>query len=269
MNKINKLYKDHGMLSPDCASPGLSGAQYAEAVTTAHGAIPRSWWIAPMLLLAGLIMLETTGTDRAVSDWFFDAGTQTFPWRHTYLLDTVLHHWTKYLVVLITCVIAAALGFTYLAAPLRPWRRLLLFLVLAITLSTLTVTVLKQLTDRPCPWDLVGYGGGVPYTHLFATREPSHARGLCFPAGHAATGFALLAFFFAAYHQQRIALARTALLVGTFAGIALGIGRVAQGAHFVSHVLWSGLVCWLVMVGLYALLMTPRRRIPDTAIRSV
>lgn len=261
MNKINDLYNFPGIVPPDNTSIGRYGA----AATMAHGTIPRSWWIAPLLLMAGLLMLETTGIDRAVSDWFFDARTQTFPWRHAYLFDTMLHHWTKYLVILITCIIAAALGFTYITAALRPWRRLLLFIVLAITLATLTVTVMKQLTDRPCPWDLVAYGGGVPYTRLFTAREPSHARGLCFPAGHAATGFALLAFFFAAHHLRRVTLARAALLAGTFAGIALGMGRVAQGAHFISHVLWSGLVCWLIMVGLYALLMTPRRRTPNTA----
>jgi membrane-associated PAP2 superfamily phosphatase len=32
----------------------------------------------------------------------------------------------------------------------------------------------------------------------------------------------------------------------------LGYGRVLQGAHFPSHVAWSGLLCWIVMVALYA-----------------
>jgi len=39
--------------------------------------------------------------------------------------------------------------------------------------------------------------------------------------------------------------------------LTLGGGRIAQGAHFLSHVLWSGVVCWLVMVLLYALLLRP------------
>jgi membrane-associated PAP2 superfamily phosphatase len=45
---------------------------------------------------------------------------------------------------------------------------------------------------------------------------------------------------------------------GIAAGLLLGIGRIARGAHFLSHVLWSGLVCWLVMVCLYGML-TDRR----------
>lgn len=227
----------------------------AATASNEPAAVPRRWLIAPLVLLAALLAMETTGTDLAISHWFYDAAARTFPLRHTFLLDTVLHHWIKYVVILATCVIAAAYTFTYLAPALRNQRRLLLFLALAMALAPLTVSALKQVTDRPCPWDLVDFGGDAPYAHLFEAREQSHGQGLCFPAGHAATGFALMAFFFAAHRQRRPALARAALLAGTLAGVGLGVGRVAQGAHFLSHVLWSGLVCWLVMVVLYALLI--------------
>ena len=232
---------------------------------TERDPLPRIWLLAPLALMAVLIAIENTGIDSTVSHWFFDGGSRSFPLRQTFLLETVLHYWTKYSVILITCLFAAAVGFTYLAPALRPRRRLLLFITLAMTLAPLVVTAMKQVTDRPCPWDLVEFGGAVPYTHLFEPREQPHARGLCFPAGHAATGFALLAFFFAAHREGRHRLARAALLAGLLAGLALGLGRIAQGAHFVSHVLWSGVVCWLVMVGLYAAAFTPRPAIADTS----
>ena len=44
---------------------------------------------------------------------------------------------------------------------------------------------------------------------------------------------------------------------GLIAGLALGFGRMAQGAHFLSHVLWSGIVCWFVLLALYALILLP------------
>lgn len=227
-------------------------------VSTDSRRIPRLWIGAPLMFMAGLVMMEGTGIDRTISHWFFDAGTHSFPLRHTFMLDTVLHHWVKYLVILITSVIAAGFALTYVIPQLRHQRRLLLFVALAMTLAPLTVTALKQVTDRPCPWDLDDFGGGAPYTHLFESHGAQHARGRCFPAGHAATGFALMAFFFAFYRKRRHALARAALLAGILAGVLLGIGRIAQGAHFMSHVLWSGLVCWLIMVSLYAALLAPR-----------
>ncbi len=222
--------------------------------------IPRIWLFAPLLLATVLLMLENTGMDRAVSHWFFDAGVQGFPLRNTFFLDMVMHHWAKYLVILVTCTIATRLALTYVIPSLRKSRRLLLFVFLAMTLAPLTVTALKQVTDRPCPWDLIEFGGNLPYTRLFETRDQPHAQGLCFPAGHASTGFALMAFFFAAHLEHRRTLARAALTASVLAGITLGIGRIAQGAHFVSHVLWSGLVCWMVMICLYALVMAPDKK---------
>ncbi len=212
------------------------------------------WLTVPLALLLLLLALDATDIDRTISLWFFDAVTQTFPWRHSFLLDSVLHHWVKYAVILVTCLAAAMLMFTWIVPALRTRRPLLLFIVLAMTLAPLTVTTLKQVTDRPCPWDIADFGGSVPYTHLFELRAQPHAAGLCFPAGHASTGFALLAFYFAAWRERRRALARMALIAGVAAGLLLGLARIAQGAHFVSHVLWSGLVCWLVMVALHALL---------------
>jgi len=220
--------------------------------------IPWRWLIVPLAVLAALLLMEITNIDRTVSHWFYDSAAHAFPLRHTFFFDTVLHHWTKYVVILTTCMAIAALLLTWVIPPLARWRSTLLFLALAMALAPLTVSLLKLVTDRPCPWDFMEFGGVEPYTQLFRFRGAAHARGLCFPAGHAATGFALLAFFFVFYRERRDALARAALFAGLAAGVLLGFGRIAQGAHFISHVLWSGLVCWLVMVGIYAALFRPR-----------
>lgn len=207
-----------------------------------------------MVLLLALLAMEGTDIDRSVSQWFFNTAMQSFPWRNHFLLDTVLHHWAKYAVVLTTATAAAMLLFTWIIPELRPRRMQLLFIVLAMILAPAAVTLLKQVTDRPCPWDLVEFGGSIPYTRLFETRDFPHAAGQCFPAGHASTGFALMAFYFAAFRERRFALARKVLPVAIMAGLLLGAGRIVQGAHFVSHVLWAGLVCWVIMLALHLLL---------------
>jgi membrane-associated PAP2 superfamily phosphatase len=205
-----------------------------------------------------LLTMEFTNIDRTVSHWFYDNAAHAFPLRHTFIFETVLHHWTKYVVILATSMTIAALLLTWVIPAQARWRSTLLLLALSMALAPLAVSLLKLVTDRPCPWDLMEFGGVEPYTQLFRSRGAAHARGQCFPAGHAATGFALMAFYFVFYRQHRDTLARAALITGLSAGVLLGFSRIAQGAHFMSHVLWSGLVCWLVMVSVYAALFGPQ-----------
>ena len=214
------------------------------------------------ILIVGLLLMDRTGLDRFVSDQFFDAATRSFPLRHDFLLDVVMYHWAKYLVVFVALLVATAFLLSLIARGLQPWRRVLMFLTLAFGLAPAVVVILKYAIDRCCPWDLAIYGGFAPYLSLFqsaaATLALRAAPIHCFPGGHAATGFCLLAFYFAGHALRRPLVARTGLWTGIITGLILGGARVAQGAHFLSHNLWTGLICWTVMVVLYALIFGPR-----------
>jgi membrane-associated PAP2 superfamily phosphatase len=178
-------------------------------------------------------------------------------------LDVVMHHWTKYAVALVGCLAGGALLLTYVVPALNLDRRILLFLVLAIGLAPLAVTIAKATSARHCPWDVDEFGGYVPYEKLFAPLSHGVRPGHCFPAGHASTGFALMAFYFAAHRRRMRFGAPLALAGGIAAGHFLGYGRVLQGAHFPSHVAWAGLMCWIVMVGLYVAVFGRRSENPD------
>jgi membrane-associated PAP2 superfamily phosphatase len=111
---------------------------------------------------------------------------------------------------------------SFVVPELKPHRRLLLFLSLALTLAPLAVVLLKAASMRHCPWNLQEFGGFAQHPAPLAVRR------------------------------------RAGLWGGLAAGLALGMVRVAQGAHFFSHNLWSALVCWLVILALYlAILGTP------------
>lgn len=140
---------------------------------------------------------------------------------------------------------------------LREQRRLLLFLSLAMTLATAAVSFLKSGSPRHCPYDLIEFGGLEAHLGLFEAARPGHTLGHCFPAGHASAGFCLLAFYFAGHALGRRGLALAGLWGGFGAGMAFGMARVAQGAHFLSHNLWSAGVCWLVILVLYIAIMGP------------
>jgi membrane-associated PAP2 superfamily phosphatase len=206
-----------------------------------------------------LLSLEATDVDRVIGRWFFDAAAGAFPWRYDAFLEVVLHQWGKYLVVLIGCLVAGGLLLSYVVQALAPHRRLLLYLVLALSLAPATVTAIKSVSNKYCPWDLAEFGGFLPYTRLLDAPPPAVKAGRCFPAGHASAGFALLAFYFAGRATGNRTLARAGLAAGLGMGLILGLGRMLQGAHFLSHTLWSGLICWTVMAALYAAILRPRR----------
>lgn len=122
------------------------------------------------------------------------------------------------------------------------WRRRLLALGLSTWLGVgLTVNgVLKEQWGRARPSEVVMLGGAASFSP--ALRPVEQCRSNCsFVSGHAATGFALMSIGLFGSPRQR----RRWLLVGAMAGLAVGAGRIAQGGHFGSDVLFAGLCVWL------------------------
>lgn len=209
------------------------------------------------MIVAGLLGLDRTGIDLAIAAWIYDPAVHAFPLRTTFLFETVLHHWTKYVVISIACLAWAGYLLTYAVPGLCALRRELLFLGLGLALAPTAVSALKLASDRHCPWDVAEFGGFAPYLALLDAAPASLAPGHCFPAGHATTGFCLMAFYFVGRSARKPTLAWSGFVVGFAAGLGLGFGRMMQGAHFLSHVLWAGIVCWAVLVVLYALILQP------------
>ena len=85
---------------------------------------------------------------------------------------------------------------------LKPYRRELGCLVLSLGLATAFVSPLKTITGVQCPWSLQEFGGQETYSKLLSPRPPTDKPGRCWPGGHAATGFALFALFFALRDRQ-------------------------------------------------------------------
>jgi membrane-associated PAP2 superfamily phosphatase len=228
---------------------------------------PRAFYLLhlgiPVAGLLALLLLELTPIDSLVSGWFYDTKAGNFPLHYNAAFEIVTHLWAKYLVVLAGCAVVVAYLLTFVLSSLRHQRRLLLFLSLALTLAPAAVSALKAGSPRHCPYDLVEYGGFAARVELFDPAPPDQIPGHCFPSGHASAGFCLLAFYFAGLSLGKRRLALYGLWGGLTAGMLFGMARVAQGAHFLSHNLWSALVCWLIILALYVAIMN--RPTPQSA----
>lgn len=209
----------------------------------------------PLVVAAALLLVEPTALDFAIERLFYSPAGG-FVGRHSFWLEDILHDRLKQLVILIGVLAIGGFLISLLpATPLRPWRRALGYLVLALALSTSIVTPLKKLTGMHCPWSLSEFGGVETYSPLLGERAPAvREAGRCWPGGHASAGFSLLALFFFLRDRHPRA-ARAALLAALALGSLMALGRMMQGAHFLSHNVWTLLFDWLICLGSYRLLL--------------
>lgn len=210
----------------------------------------------PLLLIVLLLLGNPSRLDFALADLFYQPGVG-FIARRSAFFEDILHDRAKQAVILIGVLAIAGFLVSLLYAPWRHLRASLGYLVLAMGLSTAIVPPLKIITGVHCPWSLTRYGGVESYSPLIGERAPTLKPGRCWPGGHATSGFAFFALYFV-LRDRRPRLAR-AVFVGALAlGGLFSLARMMQGAHFLSHNLWTALFDWLICLGCYALLLYRR-----------
>ena len=210
------------------------------------------WHLAlPLALALGVfVVFEFTDLDRSVSDLFYAPADHAFPLRHEWFFEVVLHQWAKYLLVLLASAVFGGFVMSFAIDALRPLRRQLLFVFLAMALGPLSVGWLRNVAHKQCPVDIDIYGGFARYERLLDAPAPDVRTGRCWPSGHAAGGFSLFAFYFV-WRRRWPGRAAAALAMALLYGLLLGLGRVMQGSLFLSYALWSAIVVWFVVLIIY------------------
>lgn len=214
----------------------------------------RSWWgyvHAPLAsALAALLLIDLTNADTQVAQTlFFDAVRLEWVGTHSWWTNGFLHAGGRWLVRLVIAAATLTWLSSYLGAS-RRWRRASGYFALASVLGVGTVGILKVLLHVPCPWDLQGFGGHLAHVPLFARHVHASQVSGCFPAAHAASGYALTSGYFALRERHRVA-ARGTLIAGLIVGFVFGVAQQSRGAHFVSHDVCSAILIWTVSASLY------------------
>jgi membrane-associated PAP2 superfamily phosphatase len=120
-----------------------------------------------------------------------------------------------------------------------------LALMLALGPGLVVNGILKPNWGRPRPGQVQEFGGELDFVDAWEFGEGPSGISKSFPSGHASMGFYLMAPAFLLYRRHpKWALAFLGL--GLAGGLAVGLGRIAQGQHFPSDVLWAGGLVYLV-----------------------
>jgi len=141
---------------------------------------------------------------------------------------------------------------------LKPMRLFGGFLALAMIFGPglLINGAFKEYYGRPRPKHVTEFGGSLPFRPL---GEPTFdQRCKSFPSGHASMGFFWFApciYFWQRHRRVALGFATLALVHGGL----MSLGRMAQGAHWLSDILWAAgivyLSSWILHRGLVSIIL--------------
>lgn len=205
----------------------------------------RTIWQVSLVALALTLLWDSTGLDIWVMTQL--GSPQGFALQHNWWLETVLHQWVRQL----AWVVLAGLAWM-VWRPLGLFRRLPRHqraeMLLGVLLALALISTFKHFSLTSCPWDLRLFGGLAAYRSHWDWGVPDGGAGRCFPGGHASAALAFLAVPLSLLATRDAVDRRAgwlALAAVLLAGTVLGAAQTLRGAHFPSHTLWTGLLCWL------------------------
>jgi lipid A 4'-phosphatase len=101
-------------------------------------------------------------------------------------------------------------------------------------------TVFKDNFGRPRPHQIEQFGGIADFQSPLAVSNQCKTN-CSFPSGHASVGYMFIALAFLYTGWAAAALSITSLLLG----LSLGLVRIIQGGHFLSDIVFAGIVVYL------------------------
>lgn len=204
----------------------------------------RQLWLLTLLSLMCLLAWDFSGLDMRVMQTIADQ--RGFGLRSNWWLEKVLHDWARQVAVLIYLGLLVMIWLPFgRFRPLRKMQRVEIFV--GITLSLLFINLVKRYSLTSCPWDMAEFGGVARYVSHWQWGMGDGGGGQCFPGGHASAAMAFLALSLpwlssgmAAQRRQGLRM----LILVLALGVVLGGVQTLRGAHYPSHTLWTGLMCW-------------------------
>ncbi len=201
-------------------------------------------WFLPLLFL-GAFAPFTPYLDLAVSERFY---TPESGFYNNAFFQSLFRYGELF--GLATGALASLLfAFSFFGPRWKKWRQgaFAVTATLVIGAGLLTNVLLKGYWGRPRPKQVEQFGGKHAYRPFW--RPDFHTRSdpqRSFPSGHAAMGFYFLSICFVGKRMKNRPLFAVGFILTVGLGGSLMITRVVQGGHFLSDVVASPIIMWLV-----------------------
>jgi lipid A 4'-phosphatase len=214
---------------------------------------PLAGWRCRVLLGLVLVFVIFPQVDLGVSALFHDPATQRFLAEGP-LLNLIRKGLPPVVYAVLVFLVLLWLGDRLVPGVRTGWPngRHVGFLLLSLALGPGLIVngVLKEFWGRARPGDIAAFGGEGHYTPPFMIADQC-ATNCSFVSGHAAIGFWVVAFALLAPARWR----RAAVIVALLFGAVVGGARVVVGAHFLSDVVFAGIIVVTLTVWLHRQLL--------------
>ena len=211
------------------------------------------YMMALITVLFSVIMFLFPGIDLAISRFFYQPGrgfllAYFYDQLHLGLFRNILVYITYLLLTVIIVMLIIGLCFKKIKMPVSP--KVCLFLLISFAVAPVLVVngILKDHWGRARPFQVQQFGGDKEFTPAWAISSQCQ-KNCSFTSGETANVFCYLALLFVV--RRKKLMSGVILVVG-----ALTIfERIAQGDHFLSDTILSGLIDYLLIWLIYQALI--------------
>ncbi len=205
--------------------------------------------ITAFLLIIVIAIFQFSNLDIYVQSFFYDFDKKS--WlidKNEPILKFFFYDGIKNLLLLFGVLILVSLMFFRKNILVQEYKKGLIIVLLSAILIPSVIGFLKDITNTPCPCNIVYFNGSYPDKKVFDSYPKDFvqkSKVKCWPAGHASGGFALMALFFlfkTPKNQKR------ALIGALIIGWSMGTYKMLLGDHFLSHTIITMLIAWLMIL---------------------
>lgn len=204
------------------------------------------FWVLLLLATASTCVFWLTDLDYQAAAWFYvpENANQNWPYQDWWLFSVLYDYAFQFILGLGLLALGVYLsGFFYPRS--RRFQRQALYIVLVVVIGPGLVVnlVFKDHWGRPRPLHIEQFGGKYSYV---PPLQLGHTTDKSFVCGHCSVGYVFFVLYFLSQQHKLLFF-----LLPVFLGWTLGITRMSAGGHFVSDILWSGYLVFLVAFAVY------------------
>ncbi len=208
-----------------------------------------SFWTSIALLFLIMLLETYTNLDVIIQNTWYNPETKKWWLTAEDFLETrwLWYGGAKRAISIFAGICVAIFIASFFVKFFQIWRKSMVLICLSLLFIPLAVGAGKKMSDIYCPREVSIYGGPYTYQRILEPQNPLNKDnpfpGLCYPAGHASGGFALMMLFFAVPYP---ALRKWGLLIGLTVGWLMGGYQMVRGEHFLSHTLSTMCLAWAI-----------------------